>query len=82
MDTTERFAEFLAGLSDEDDPAVLDRLDNFIHGHLGPFSDHKWGMGSVARERQRLAAAFLEKAQDGELKQAILERILNLKPAD
>jgi len=80
MGRTEAFAEFLACISEEDEPTILNKIDKFIHAHLGFYSDDTWGMGSVASERKRLAAAFLDKAQDSALKQLILARILKLNP--
>jgi hypothetical protein len=80
VNRTETFAEFLACISEEDDPVISKDIDKFIHAHLGFYSDDKWGIGSVASERKRLAAAFLEKAQDTGLTQLILAKILKLNP--
>jgi len=82
MGSTEKFAEFLACIADEDDPAILKDIDKFIHAHLGFYSDDKWGIGSVAGERKRLAAAFLERAGDSGRTQLILSKILKPQLAD
>jgi hypothetical protein len=81
MRGTEAFAEFLACISEENDPDVLNQIDKFIHTHLGFYDDAKFGIGSVANERKRLAAAFLEKVQDTAVTQLILAKILKLQPA-
>jgi hypothetical protein len=74
MDATERFAEVLASLS-EGDARTIDRLICDYLLRLGDDSHH--GMGSVRRERGRLAAAFLERAPHTELRDFILGKIHN-----
>jgi len=80
MQGTETFAEFLACIVEENDPAVLTQIDRFIDTHLNFYGDRGSGPGSVADERKRLAAAFLEKAQDTPVRQLILAKILKLQP--
>jgi hypothetical protein len=76
---TETFAEFLACISEENDPDVLGQIDKFIRTHLGFYDDEKLGSVSVADQRKRLAAAFLERAQDTAVTQLILAKILKLQ---
>ena len=63
------FEDSLVVLAKEHDWSILDRLDFYLEGHLIRFSEED-------AEKQRLAGAFRAKAPDGELREAILERLL------
>ncbi|HTZ34943.1 MAG TPA: hypothetical protein VMB84_02895 [Stellaceae bacterium] len=70
MDVTERFAEFLA----KEAPSDPDSLDRLICSYLSPFRAGSWG---ISQERLRLAAKFVEIADNIASKTLILDRIEN-----
>ena len=74
---TQLFEDFLVQLADKGDSSVLEHIDNYLDGHLAQFSDHKFGFGSVATERSRLAVAFRDKARRRELSRLMLEKIVS-----
>jgi hypothetical protein len=72
MDSTEKFARFLA----EEGSTNLSSLDGWICSHLQQSNSRGWEMSS---ERMRLASKFIDLADDIdiEMRTAILERIYN-----
>jgi len=80
MNPTERFAQFLADEMADRPSDTVKNIRSYIYIHLSRFIASP-AADSFFAERRRLAAAFSEKAQDSDLKQAILDKILNLNPA-